>query len=603
MGNWRYCNDDRFDPYLLSAYDGERRWVGHPRDFNWEAVRGATLLAHNAGFERAVTRRLIELGQAPDWVLNNEWHCTADMSSYLANVRALDSAVEVLEGRKLNKGIRDWMSGKTWDDAVKAGKADELKRYAIADTVECHGLWTNYSGLWPAFEQRVSDLTIHQCARGVCINVDLLNEYVEKLRIVIFELEKSLPWTDRGAKPSSPIAIAEECRKVGIPCPPLKKDDEEGHDRWVATFSPRYPWVAATGQWRQLCKLLASLETMQERLRPDNTIDFSLLYFGAHTGRWSGGGSGLNFQNFRKVPLFLKNNFVVAPPPGISARDFKAWIAAETDYAIDIRRLLIPRPGKKFIISDLSQIEPRVLNWLAGNLEFLRLVSEGMSPYEVHARKAMGWTGGKLKDENPDLYQLAKIQVLQLGYQSGWEKFQSTALTEYNVVLNEQQSRESVETFRDGNPLIVNLWEKLQAQIQLSGNRKEDMELTLPSGRSLRYRHVRRELRSKRNSETGNYEKRFTFVATIGEKRKEIYGGLTAENITQAISRDVFCGHALELEAQVSDVIFHVHDEATNEVDQDVTVADVEHVMSKCPEWMPGLPVAAEAKEVPYYTK
>src|SRR5438045_1498156 len=79
LGNWRYTHDERFDPYLLSVWDGEQSWVGHPADFNWAALDGAMLLAHNAGFDSAVTERLGELGKIP--VLTNPWTCTANMTS------------------------------------------------------------------------------------------------------------------------------------------------------------------------------------------------------------------------------------------------------------------------------------------------------------------------------------------------------------------------------------------------------------------------------------------------------------------------------------------------------------------------------------------
>src|SRR6267142_697420 len=613
LGNWRYCNDERFDPFLLSVHDGSNSWVGHPKDFNWGAIAPNDLLvAHNASFDSAVTRRLAELGRAP--ALTNKWQCTANMSSFLSGTRALQHAMWVLEKQKLKKEARDYMDGKHWSDVVKDGQDKVCADYCQGDTIACWGLYNKYQSQWPQLEHDLSSLTLKQCARGVGINVDLLNEYIEKLQVVIFNLIDSFPWTTRGNKPTSPIGIAEQCRIDGIPCPPLKKEDEEGYDQWEKDWGIQFPWVMGACQVRSLNKLLTSLQTIKERLRPDNTIDFSLLYFGAHTGRWSGGGSGLNLQNLKKVPLFLKNMHMVIPPVNVTYKEFKLWVDTCTDYTLDIRRILVARPGKKFILADLSQIEPRVLAWLVGNKQLLTMLQSGMNIYEAFARVSMGWTGGKLKDEAPDKYQLAKIQILGLGYGCGWEKF-ITIAAGYFVTLTPDQSKKLVWDFRASNPLIagrgpafndsredepIGMWKKLDDAFKQSVG--SDFEMGLPSGRVMKYRDVRRGVKKKKNAE-GKLESRFIYIASVGETRKELYGGLLTENIVQAIARDVFGEHLLSLEKQTGDVIFHVHDEAITEVDLDVTPRDVEQIMAVTPNWSPGLPVASEAKEATHYLK
>src|SRR6267142_690670 len=105
-----------------------------------------------------------------------------------------------------------------------------------------------------------------------------------------------------------------------------------------------------------------------------------------------------------------------------------------------------------------------------------------------------------------------------------------------------------------------------------------------------------------RNS-TMRLNSRFVFTATVGDKRKELYGGLLTENLVQGIARDVFGEHMLTLEKQIGDVIFSVHDEAITEVDLGVPPKEVEAIMAVTPAWCKGLPVAAEAKESQFYTK
>jgi hypothetical protein len=89
---------------------------------------------------------------------------------------------------------------------------------------------------------------------------------------------------------------------------------------------------------------------------------------------------------------------------------------------------LIPRKGKRFCIIDLSQIEPRCLNWIICNEALLSKVREGMAIYEAFARTSSGWTGGNLKKADKKKYALAKANVLALGYGAGWKKFITMAL-------------------------------------------------------------------------------------------------------------------------------------------------------------------------------
>jgi len=192
MGNWRYTHDTEFDPYLLSAYDGEETWVGNPVDFNWESVQGDLIIAHNAGFDRSVTERLAELGSIPPYMASQNWQCTANMTAFLADERSLRGAIKVLEHRNLSKEAREEMNGIHWRD-LSPEKQKRMLDYAAGDVHECHGLWTKYSPQWPEFEQELSRLTMNQCSRGVRINVPLLEEYIQVLQEVIFTLEQSLP--------------------------------------------------------------------------------------------------------------------------------------------------------------------------------------------------------------------------------------------------------------------------------------------------------------------------------------------------------------------------------------------------------------------------
>jgi hypothetical protein len=618
-----YCRNPLFDAYIVSACDGANCWAGHPRDFNWNALDGKILLSHNSYFDSTVYSELVRRSLVPK-VNFKAWHCSANLTSYLCNRRALDHAVMYLLNVRLDKSSRDTANGKHWPADFSIAEQAEMLAYARRDVYYCHKLWTKFSHLWPEHERRLSAQTITQGQRGVQIDTELLDRYLEQSHSMKLATEKLLPWLEDkwddedefNQKPTSTKCIAEQCRRSGIPCPPVKADEgEEAYQEWETEYGPRHPWIPALTSWRSINKLYKSFLTVKERLRSDATLPFSLKFFGSHTGRWSGDAK-LNFQNFRKKPIYCNEYGLMETNENRIPGD---WVRC----SIDFRNLIISRPGKRMIISDLSQIEPRVLAWLAGDKAFLDLIATGMSPYEAHSRTTMGWTGGNLKKENPDLYNLAKIRVLALGFGAGWRKFIIMAaaagidvtagdpewITEVLPDGSEKQvsglgtnARKIVAGYREQNPKIPALWKKLDEAFKRSIG--SDFKMTLPSGRVMKYDKVRCEARIEQD-EDGKPRRRTVFTAEIGGRRFPIYGGMLTENAVQATARDIFAFHLLELEREGLTVLFSCHDEAILEIDIDnpIKADDVARIMSRCPEWMPGLPVAAEAKEVTRYEK
>ena len=126
--------------------------------------------------------------------------------------------------------------------------------------------------------------------------------------------------------------------------------------------------------------------------------------------------------------------------------------------------------------------------------------------------------------------------------------------------------------------------------------------MTLPSGRKLTYEHVKGEVRIVKGKD-GKPQRKSEFTAGTGDKRRACYGGKLTENLVQAVARDIFGTHMAAMDSARLDILWSSHDEAILEVDKDVMPADVERFMSVTPEWCPGLPVAAEAREVKCYCK
>lgn len=567
MGAWHYLRSPNSDIYMVAIKGPDVSYVGDPKKAPWDKINGQRWIAHNYAFDGAVVARLAELGVTD--AKPKEFFCTANLSAFMGAPRNLAGASKQLLGVELSKDPRSGMKGKTWNEVKGTEQGEEFLKYAMKDAENCLELYNLFGHRMPDTEQFLSKHTIEAGWHGININTELVDKGINKLDWVRIKAIEHMPWKTDGNYTGDVLSVtglAKCCRDAGIEVPPSTSEDDPGCQLWEEKYGEQFPWVGAMRDWRKANTLLQKMMILFKRRRPDGIMPYGLKYFGAHTGRWSGDAK-FNLQNLPREPMF----------------------------GVDLRACLIPRPGKKFIISDLSQIEPRVLAWLAGDTKLLDAVSKGYGIYEAFAISTGMWNGTKgTFKKHKELYALAKAQVLGLGYGCGHKKFVLIAKLMAGLDLTEERSKEIVDDYRRKNWKVLDLWNRLERG--LKDSKGEDYHVELPSGRAQKYWDVTPQM-----GKHGKPDWRASLE--LGGPKYPLYGGRLCENLVQATARDVFGECIQRLEQQGLRVLFHVHDEVILEVDNDVKPKDVDHIMSTTPAWLLGCPIGSESKEASCYEK
>ncbi len=277
--------------------------------------------------------------------------------------------------------------------------------------------------------------------------------------------------------------------------------------------------------------------------------------------------------------------------------------------AYGIRGAIRAAPGHHLVIGDLSQIEARMVSWLAGNEPMLRVFADpDRDPYL--------YTADRIGAKGEQRRQLGKVLVLACGFGMRGQTFVDTAAAApYYVVMTLDEGEAVVAAWRAENPLIENYWYRLgDACIEAvetgdvvaclkhwvttfthAGVRY--LGISLPSGRWLLYPNVKLQAGSRGRPQ-------IVYTGMKGPTRT--YGAKLVENTTQASARDVMAHGMLIAEADGFRPVGHVHDEVICEqpVDDEVHTPDrLEQCLTVVPPWAEGLPLAAECKQSERYAK
>ena len=331
-------------------------------------------------------------------------------------------------------------------------------------------------------------------------------------------------------------------------------------------------------------------ETRTERLIGVSNRGFLpilLNYYGAHTGRFSGGDK-LNLQNL----------------PARGNTTIRRAICAPDDHVL--------------ISCDSSQIEARMVAWLAGQEDLIQAFANKRDVYSEFASEVYGRS--ITKADKVERF-VGKTCILGLGYGMGAEKFRRTleiGQAGVNVIITLEEAQRIVQLYRTKNHKIVALWSKLGAALGgimarqsgvIAKNVTYDAEgVRLPNGFYIRYPALRKEVNNYlyiadarsfreavRQRVLGDAADKKTKKVTVAWTK--VYGGKATENLVQAMARIVIADQMTAI-GQKYHVAFQVHDEiiiVAPEFGGMEAQQELERIMSTPPSWAPDLPVACES--------
>lgn len=348
-------------------------------------------------------------------------------------------------------------------------------------------------------------------------------------------------------------------------------------------------------------------QAMQNAVCKDGRAHGMFQFYGANrSGRWA--GRLIQLQN---LPQNHMNDLADAREL-VRTGDYDTLELLYDDIPDTLSQLIrtafIARPGYKFVVSDYSAIEARVLAHLAGESWRSKVFAEGKDIYCASASQMFGVPVEK-HGVNAHLRQKGKIAELALGYGGSVGALKSMGALEMG--LTEDELQPLVDSWRASNPMITTFWWDIDNAVKTTIKQRIPTEvrgihfyyksgmlfIKLPSGRQLSYIKPRIG-ENKFGGESVTYE---GIGSTKKWERIESYGPKFVENIVQAVSRDLLCFAMRNL--SYCFICGHVHDELIIECSQDVDYKSICNVMGRSPDWMPDILIRGDGYETKFYKK
>lgn len=588
--------------------------------------------AYNASFERVCLsvwlRRnypqyfssySIEEDTVRNYLDPSSWRCSLVWGAYMGLPLSLEGIGKVLklENQKMAEGkalIRYFCvpckptkanGGRTrnlpehdpvkWSTFIAYNKRDVETEMAIQQKLSKFPvpefLWEEYH-----LDQEIND-------RGIQLDMVLVEQAIAIDERSREELSAKMRQLTALENPNSVQQMKEWLTKHGLEVDCL---DKKAVKELLKTAPPELAEVLELR--RQLAKSsVKKYQAMQNAVCADGRARGMFQFYGANrSGRWA--GRLIQLQNLPQNHMTHLEDARSLVRSGDYALLSALYDSVPEVLSELIRTAFVPRDGYKFIVSDFSAIEARVLSFLAGESWRLKVFAENGDIYCASA-SAMFHVPVEKHGQNAHLRQKGKIAELALGYGGSVGALKSMGALEMG--LAEEELQPLVNAWRTSNPNIVQLWWDVDNAVKTTVRQRLDTEthgirfryrsgmlfIILPSGRQLCYVKPRMGT-NKFGGDSVTYE---GVGSTKKWERIESYGPKFVENIVQAISRDILM-YAMRTLSHCF-IVGHVHDELIIECSLDVSLDAVCEQMGRTPPWIKGLNLRADGYETMFYKK
>lgn len=598
----------------------------------WDALTDPEVVktAYNANFERTCLARHTGEAMPPE-----QWRCTMVLAVQLGLPRSLAAVGPALglteeeQKKKTGAALIQYFckpckptrtnGQRTKNTRLHAPEKWELfKEYNIQDVVTEQTILKRLRDFRP--DQSEQDLwTLDQEIndRGVLLDIPMAGSIVE------FDTERSADLLAEAqqitglSNPNSLAQLKPWLADNGLATDTLRKDDVAA----MLADPSLHSNVRRVLEIRQTLSKTSvkKYQTMLDIAGDDDRARGIMQFYGGHTGRWA--GRSLQPQNLARNTM--PDDELEVAREFVKMGDFESleMIFGEPApiFSQLVRTAFIPSPGNRFIVSDFSAIEARVIAWIAGEewrLEVFRNDGDIYCESASHIYHVPVVKHGI----NGELRQRGKVAELALGY-GGAVGAMKQMDTSGSVPEDEMQG--IVTQWRAESPKIVRMWRDCQdaAVSVIRGNQPKRvlrslqgtefyvklvdgtpvLFIRLPSGRPIAYWDPK-----VMDTEMGP---RITYMTQNQTTRKwercETYGGKLTENIVQSVARDCLAEKMKLLESMGYPIVFHVHDELILDVPREdkEAAALVDRIMGEPIDWAPGLPLKGGTYECDFYRK
>ena len=581
MSTAAYVNDDQFAVWGVGIKwnDEPTEWISPddiPHMFEQIPWEETTLVCHNTLFDAYIMTQIHKVKPA--------YYCdTAAMSRGLypnESARLKDVCIRLFPDDKTIRKGDELVTAKGIRD-LDPELEKVIASYCIQDVNVTHAIYHRMINSFPKSELDLIDITVRMFVEPkLVLDRELLIDHKEQIiKETAQKIEDS--GTNRETLASQP-KFAAHVESLGINVP-TKKSPRTGEmipafsksDAGYIQMQAMYPQYKHVWDAREAVKSRIE-ETRAERflssVNKDGTFSVPLRYYAAHTGRF-GGSEKINLQNL---------------PRGSK-----------------LRTALQAPPGKLVYVADLSNIEARMLAWLAKEEGLLESFAAGNDVYSEFASEI--YNRPITKANKLERY-VGKTAILGLGYGMGKDRFQDTLRNgSPSVDVTDTTALSIVTAYRTMYPNITSLWNVCKQFLYGMMDRAQygnrfgpitisNNALELPNGMFLKYPHL--------NYHLGD----FLYTQRVGRAPIRTHGPRVCENVVQALSRIVITDQLLNITSQVPevDVVLTVHDEIIcigPDKNMDFILDKIMAIMKIPPEWCQALPLDAEGGYSKVYDK